>query len=113
MLPNMPGLGQLGQLQKKMQKMQEDMQRLQNELDDDRLETSSGGGMVKVLTNGKGVVLQVTLAPEVVDPSDVEMLQDLIVSAMRDALEKAEEHRTSKMNEVTGGVLGSLPPGLF
>jgi hypothetical protein len=110
MLPNIPGLGQL---QKQMQKMQEDMARLQVELENERLETTSGGGMVKIVTNGKGEVLDVTLAPEVVDPSDIEMLQDLIVSGMRDALKKAEDHRTVKMNDVTGGVLGKLPPGLF
>ncbi|PQV63849.1 hypothetical protein B1R32_10853 [Abditibacterium utsteinense] len=110
MLPNIPGLGNL---QKQMQKMQEDMARLQLELDDDRLDSASGGGMVKVTTNGKGEVLEVKIAPEVVDPSDVEMLQDLIVSAMRDAIAKAEAHRTEKMNGVTGGVMGSLPKGLF
>ncbi len=110
MLPNIPGLGNL---QKQMQKMQQDMARLQEELDRDRLETASGGGMVKVTTNGKGEVLQVQIAPEVVDPQDVEMLQDLIVSAMRDANSKAEEHRTVKMNDITGGVMGNLPPGLF
>jgi hypothetical protein len=110
MLPNM---GQLGQLQKKFQKMQDDMQRLQLELDNDRLETTSGGGMVKVVTNGKGVLLEIKLAPEVVDPSDIEMLQDLIVSAMGEALQKAEDHKTAKMNDVTGGALGMLPPGLF
>ncbi len=110
MLPNIPGLGNL---QKQMQKMQEDMARLQLELDDDRLDSASGGGMVKVTTNGKGEVIEVKIAPEVVDPSDVEMLQDLIVSAMRDALAKAEEHKTVKMNAVTGGVMGSLPKGLF
>ena len=110
MLPNIPGLGNL---QKQMQKMQEDMAKLQLELDDDRIESASGGGMVKVTTNGKGEVLQVVIAPEVVDPSDVEMLQDLIVSALRDGLAKAEEHKTVKMNAVTGGVMGSLPKGLF
>lgn len=110
MLPNIPGLGQL---QKQMQKMQEDMARLQVELENERLETSSGGGMVKIATNGKGEVLDVVLSPEVVDPNDIEMLQDLIVSGLRDALKKAEDHRTAKMNDVTGGVLGKLPPGLF
>ena len=107
MLPNIPGLKQ------KMQKMQDDMQRLQTQLDEDRLETSSGGGAVKVLTTGKGALLEIKLSPEVVDPSDIEMLQDLIVSAVNEAQNKAEEHRTVKMNAVTGGIMGSLPPGLF
>ena len=110
MLPNIPGLGNL---QKQMQKMQDDMKRLQIELENDKLETTAGGGMLKVTTNGKGEVLEVIIAPEVVDPNDIEMLQDLIVSAMRDAISKAEAHRTEKMNDITGGVMGSLPPGLF
>ena len=110
MLPNIPGMGQL---QKQMQKMQDDMARLQKELDDDRIETASGGGMVKVTTTGKGDVLDIHIAPEVVDPEDVEMLQDLIVSALRDASKKAEDHRTEKMNDITGGVMSKLPPGLF
>lgn len=110
MLPNIPGLGQL---KKQMEKMQEDMQRLQTQLDEDRLETTSGGGAVKILTTGKGTVLQIQLSPEVVDPTDIEMLQDLIVSAVNEAQNKAEEHRTTKMNAVTGGVMGSLPQGLF
>lgn len=110
MLPNIPGMGNL---QKQMKKMQDDMQRLQNELDLEKLETSSGGGAVKVTTTGKGAILEIKLSPEVVDPSDIEMLQDLIVSAINEAQNKAEEHRTVKMNAVTGGIMGSLPPGLF
>ena len=110
MLPNIPGLGQL---KKQMQKMQEDMNALQISLDNERLENSFGGGAVKVVTNGKGEVLEIVLSPEIVDPSDIEMLQDLIVSAVREALKKAEDHKTVKMNDVTGGVLGKLPPGLF
>jgi len=110
MLPNIPGLGQL---QKQMQKMQEDMNALQVALDNERLENSFGGGAVKVVTNGKGEVMEIVLSPEIVDPSDIEMLQDLVVSAVREALKKAEDHKTVKMNEVTGGVLGKLPPGLF
>ena len=110
MLPNIPGLGNI---QKQMQKMQEDMLRMQDELDAERLETSSGGGMVKVTTSGMGEVLAIQIAPEVVDPNDIEMLQDLVVTAVRDALKKAQEHHTEKMNKITGGLAGKLPPGLF
>ena len=111
MLPNIPGLGNL---QKQVQKMQEDMARLQTELDNDRLESASGGGMVKITTNGKGEVLQVVIAPEVVDPEDVEMLQDLIMTAMREANQKAEAHKTEKMNgAMPPGMIGALPKGLF
>ncbi len=109
MLPNIPGLGNL---QKQMQKMQEDMLRMQDELDAERLETSSGGGMVKVTTSGMGELLDIQIAPEVVDPNDIEMLQDLIVTAVRDALKKAQEHHAEKMNKITGGLAGKLP-GMF
>ena len=109
MLPNMPGLGNL---QKQMQKMQEDLMKAQDQLDAERLETSSGGGMVKVTTSGMGEVLEIIIAPEVVDPSDVEMLQDLVVTAVRDALKKAQEHHSEKMSKITGGLAGKVP-GLF
>jgi DNA-binding YbaB/EbfC family protein len=110
MLPNIPGLGNL---QKQMQKMQDDMARLQTELENTRIDANSGGGMVKAVVNGKGEMLEIQIAPEVVDPNDVEMLQDLVTTAVRDAITKAEAHKTEKMNAVTGGVMGSLPKGLF
>jgi len=109
MLPNMPGLGNI---QKQMQKMQEDMMRLQDQLDAERLETASGGGMVKVTTSGMGEVLEIKIAPEVVDPNDIEMLQDLIVTAVRDAIKKAQEHHAEKMNQITGGLTSKMP-GMF
>ncbi len=108
MLPNIPGLGNI---QKQMQKMQDDMMRLQDELDAERLETSSGGGMVKVTTSGMGEVLEIKIAPEVVDPNDIEMLQDLVVTGVRDALKKAQEHHSEKMAAITGGM--PKIPGLF
>jgi DNA-binding YbaB/EbfC family protein len=96
--------------QKMLQKMQDDMMRLQEQLDAERLETSSGGGMVKVTTSGMGEVLEINISPEVVDPNDVEMLQDLIVTAVRDALKKAQDHHSQKMGQITGGL---KIPGLF
>src|SRR5688500_12208610 len=105
----LPGLGQL---EKQMRKMQDDMMRMQEQLDAERLETSSGGGMVKVTTSGMGEVLEIIIAPEVVDPNDVEMLQDLVVTAVRDALKKAQDHHTEKMGQITGGLAGKIP-GLF
>jgi DNA-binding YbaB/EbfC family protein len=109
MLPNIPGLGNL---QKQMQKMQDDMMRMQDQLDAERLETSSGGGMVQVTTSGMGELLDIKIAPEVVDPNDIEMLQDLIVTAVRDALKKAQDHHAEKMSKITGGLAGKLP-GMF
>jgi DNA-binding YbaB/EbfC family protein len=78
--------------------------RIQEELDAERLETTSGGGMVRVVTSGMGDVLEIKIARDVVDPDDVEMLQDLVVTAVRDALKKAQEHHTEKMGAVMGGL---------
>ncbi len=109
MLPNIPGMGNL---QKQVQKMQEDMERLQGELAAQRLETTAGGGMVKVLTSGAGEVLEIKISPEAVDPSDVEMLEDLVVTAVRDAIRKAQDNQTQKMNSIAGPLAGKMP-GLF
>src|ERR671917_1240132 len=106
MLPNIPGMGNL---QKQVHKMQDDMLRLQEQLDAERLETASGGGMVTVTTSGMGEVLEIKISPEVVDPNDIEMLQDLIVTAVRDALKKAQDHHAEKMGKITGGLAGKLP----
>src|SRR5215216_5433818 len=109
MLPNIPGMGNL---QKQVMKMQEDMSRLQDELAQQRLETSAGGGMVKVITSGAGEVLEIKIAPEAVDPSDVEMLEDLIVTAVRDAIRKAQENQAQRMSDIAGPLAGKMP-GLF
>ena len=99
----------LGNLQKQMQKMQDDMMKAQEELDAERLETSAGGGMVRVVTSGMGEVLEIQIAPEVVDPNDIEMLQDLVTTGVRDALKKAQDHHTERMGKITGGLAGKLP----
>jgi DNA-binding YbaB/EbfC family protein len=99
----LPGLGGMNP-QKMLQKMQDDTLRLQEQLDAERLETSSGGGMVKVTTTGMGEVLEIHIAPEVVDPNDIEMLQDLVVTAVRDALKKAQDHHSEKMSGIMGGL---------
>lgn len=103
---NIPGLGNL---QKQMEKMQVDMMKAQDELDQERLETSSGGGMVKVVTSGMGELLSIEIAPEVVDPNDIETLQDLVTIGVRDALKKAQDHHTERMSGITGGIAGKLP----
>jgi DNA-binding YbaB/EbfC family protein len=100
MFGNMGGMNP----QKMLQKMQEDTLRIQEELDAERLETSSGGGMVKVVTTGMGEVLEIKIAPEAVDPNDVEMLEDLVVTAVRDALKKAQDNHSTKMSSIMGGL---------
>jgi hypothetical protein len=104
---NIPGMGNM---MKQVQKMAEETQRMEQELAEQRIETSSGGGMVKVAASGKGEILEIKIDPQVVDPADVEMLEDLVVSAVRDALEKGVEMRESRMRELTGGM---NIPGLF
>lgn len=104
---NIPGMGNM---MKQVQKMAEDTQRLEEELGELRLEASSGGGMVTVIANGKGEVLEIKIDPQVVDPEDVEMLQDLVVSAVREALEQATQTKAARLQDITGGM--SLP-GIF
>ena len=104
---NIPGLGDM---MKRVQKMAEETQRIEQELGEKRIEASSGGGMVKAAVNGKGELLEVKIDPQVVDPTDVEMLEDLVVSAIREALEKAIEEKTTRLEEITGGL---NIPGLF
>lgn len=97
-----------GIVMKQVQKMQEDIGRIEKELDGERIEVSSGGGMVKVTITGMGEILGLTIDPVVVDPQEVEMLQDLLVTAVRESLRKAQEVH----NERLRGVMPALPPGL-
>ena len=106
------GLGDMAKLMKTAQKMQEDMLAAQAELEQARVESTAGGGVVKAVVNGKGRLIALEIKPEAVDPDDVEMLQDLIVSAIQQAEESAEEMQEQKMQGAAGG-LGGLPPGLF
>ena len=105
------GLGDMANLMKQAQKMQEDMIAAQEELASARVEATSGGGVVKAIVDGKGRLVNLEIKAEAVDPDDVEMLQDLLVSAIREAEEKADEIQTERMQSLTGGV--GLPPGLF
>src|SRR5262249_15372564 len=99
----MGGLGNMGNMLKQAQKMMDQAKKTEEELAAARVEGSSGGGMVKVLATGTGEVLEVKIDPEVVDPQDVEMLQDLVVTAVREAIEKSTAMRADRMKELTGG----------
>lgn len=105
-----PGGGALQrQLQKQMQQFQEDLEATQQALAELRLEASAGGGAVTAVANGAGQLLELKISPEAVNPDDVEMLQDLILAAVREALDKAEQTREEKMGGLTGGLdLGGL-----
>lgn len=100
----------LGQMMKQAQKLQERMGELQEQLATVELTGASGGGMVQVTLSGKGDVRKLKIDPSLVDPEDVEVLEDLIVAACNDAKAKLETHVAEKMAEVTGGL--KLPPGM-
>jgi DNA-binding YbaB/EbfC family protein len=102
----------IGDLVRQAQKLQSQMARVQEEMAAKTVEGSAGGGMVTVIANGKQEVMSIKIDPEVVDPNDIEMLQDLVVAAANDALKKAQEMVTSEMSKLTGGLNLNLP-GLF
>ena len=108
-----PGFGgaNLNNLMKQAQKMQKDMAKLQEELEQKTVEATAGGGAVAVIATGKKEIKEITIKPEVVDPEDVEMLQDLILAAVNEALRKADEMVSSEMSKITGGIGGFS--GLF
>jgi DNA-binding YbaB/EbfC family protein len=94
----------MGKMMKQAQQLQSKMLKLQEEMADKTVETSSGGGMVKVVANGRQEVLSIQIEKEVVDPDDVEMLQDLILAAINDALIKSQEMANQEMSKLTGGL---------
>ncbi len=98
------------QMMKQVKKMQEDMQRAQEQLKEKVVEGTAGGGAVLVKANGHKQILDITIKPEVVDPEDVEMLQDLVLTAVNDALRNADELVGKELGRFTGGM---NIPGLF
>jgi DNA-binding YbaB/EbfC family protein len=100
----MKGLPNMGNLMKKAQQLQEKMAKLQEELGEKTVETSSGGGMVSVVANGKQEIISIKIDPEVVDTDDVEMLEDLVLAAVNDALYQAKQMVSEEMTKLTGGV---------
>ena len=106
----MPGMGNMNQMIKQAQKMQEEMLKAQAEIEEKTLAASSGGGAVTVTINGKKELLSVKISPEAVDPDDVETLEDLILSAVNEAMRQADELAAGTMGRVTGGM---NIPGLF
>ncbi len=101
----MPGGGGLErQLLRKMEKLQSEMKTVQQELEKVRVEASSGGGAVTAVANAQGELLELKISPEAVDPGDVEMLQDLVLAAVREALEKGRQVQEEKLGSITGGL---------
>lgn len=102
----MGGMGgmNMNHLMKQAQKMQKQMEEAQAQLAEKTLEMTSGGGAVKIIISGKKVIQEIKINPEVVDPEDVEMLEDLIISAVNEAIRQADELYTSEMTKITGGM---------
>lgn len=99
----------MDKLLKQAQRMQAQMALAQEELGKAVIEGAAGGGAVKATVNGHGEILSVTIDKEVVNPDDVEMLEDLVLSAVKEAITKAKELAASKMNALTGGIGGNFP----
>ena len=105
----MPGGMNQAAMMKQVQKMQQDMIRMQEELENKTYTASAGGGVVKAEVNGKNEIVALTIDPEAVDPDDVEMLQDMVIAAVNEALRNAEADKANNMSRMTGGLnLGGL-----
>ena len=92
------------QLMQQVARMQEDVQKAQDELANERVEATAGGGMVTVTASGSGEIVGIKLKPEAVDPDDVEMLEDLILAAVTEAARTARELQEKRMGSITGGL---------
>ena len=105
----MPGGMNQAAMMKQAQKMQQDMLRMQQELEEKNYTAAAGGGMVKATVNGKHQVVGIEINPEAVDPDDVEMLQDMIIAAVNEAMRTADTDAAKSMSRLTGGMnLGGL-----
>ena len=98
------GMGNMQKMMKQMQKMQKDMAKAQEELADKTVEGTAGGGMVTVVANGQKEIIEVRIKEDVVDPEDIEMLQDLVLAATNDALKQIEDLTNSTMGQFTQGM---------
>ena len=103
--------GNMANLMKQAQRMQRQMEEAQKELEEKEITASSGGGAVEVTVSGKREITKIKLSEEVVDPDDIEMLEDLIVAAVNEAFRQLEEISASSMSKITGGIggLGGMP----
>ena len=110
MVPKGPSMNEM---LKQAQKMQEDMQKKQAELEEKEYEVSAGGGVVKVKINGRREVLNIDIAPEIVDPDDIETLSDVIIAAVNEAIKQVETDASEQMGKITGGLGNMGLPGMF
>ena len=101
--PGMGG-GNMGNMMKQMQKMQKQMEETQKEIEEKEIEVTAGGGAIKAVVNGKKELLSINIDESVVDPEDIEMLQDLVLAAVNEAIRKADEMMNKEMGKLTGGM---------
>jgi DNA-binding YbaB/EbfC family protein len=101
----------IGKMAKQIQKLQADLGRLQEELKTTRVESTSGGGVVRAIANGHGELQEIVIDPTVIDPNDVGMLEDLIVAAVNEVQRTAKQAAETRIKALTGGM--QLPPGLM
>lgn len=104
------GGNNMGQMMKQVQQMQKRMEDAQKEIEESKVTATAGGGVIEVEANGKKQITSIKINPEVVDPEDVEMLEDMILTAVNDAISQVEKLSEEKMGKITGGM--SLP-GMF
>ena len=105
-----PGMGNMNQMMKQAQKMQKEMAKAQEEVQARVVEASSGGGAVTVQANGQQQIISIKIKPEVIDPEDIEMLEDLVMAAVNEALKQTQDMMAQEMGKITGGM---NIPGLF
>lgn len=107
------GFGNMNKMMKQVQKMQAKMAQLQEELEQKTVEATAGGGAVTVVASGKNEIVDIKIDPEILDPEDVDMVQDIIMAACNEALRNAQEMVSSEMAKVTGNIKLPGMPGLF
>jgi hypothetical protein len=109
----MKGMPNMGNLMKQAQQFQAKMAKMQEELGEKTIEASAGGGMVTVVANGRQEIISINIETEVIDPDDAEMLQDLVLAAVNDALSRAKNMMNEEMGKLTQGLNLPNVPGLF
>ena len=113
MKARIPNANQGGNMMQKIQKMQEEMAKTQAAVEETEFTSSAGGGAVEVTVNGKHEVKAIKMKPEVVDPEDIDMLEDLLLASINEAMRKADEAMESEMGKLTGGLNIPGLPGMF
>ena len=112
MKARIPNANNSGNMMKKIQEMQDEMERVQAEVEESEFTASSGGGMVEVICNGSHEIKSIKMKPEIVDPEDIDMLEDMILAAANEALRKAGDKMNQEMEKVSGGMNMPGIPGL-